>query len=176
VSLIGTARSWAGRLKISRYMRIPVKYSVVSSQQRRPYLPALPVWPDGEDRQVMMRSTEWVMLIKNVIERLEASQPGTGRSGQPRLVITRRTRQRRADANPQRRRVALGRGVDNPGRKRVLNVKPEVAGQDLPAGIGVRDQPLRLRQVIERIGDDLTEHLDIGFARGDHPSGRLRGI
>jgi hypothetical protein len=58
----------------------------------------------------------------------------------------------------------------------VLDVDPEVAGEDLPAHIGVSEQPPGGREIEERFGDDLAEGICVGWVRGDHavrqPAGR----
>jgi hypothetical protein len=51
----------------------------------------------------------------------------------------------------------------------VLEEDLEVAGEDGAARVRVRDQPLRDRQVTERVGDDLAEDLQVVFPGPDHP-------
>ena len=47
--------------------------------------------------------------------------------------------------------------MDDAAGQRVLDVEPEVAGEDLAAGGRVGDQPPGRRQVVEGVGDDLAE-------------------
>jgi hypothetical protein len=66
--------------------------------------------------------------------------------------------------------------VDLPAGDRVLDVHPEVGGQDVTARGPVGDQPPARVQGVERVGDDLGEHVGVGLASGDDHMTRARRV
>ena len=80
----GTAAgSLAGGLQVGGLADLGVEVAVVGLQQRGADALALPVGPDGQDRQVMVGEPGRVMLVQRGVERLEPVQVRAGRPGQP---------------------------------------------------------------------------------------------
>ena len=63
--------------------------------------------------------------------------------------------------------------MDDAAGHGVLDVEPEVAGEDLAAGGLIGYQPLGLRQVVEGVGDDLAEDPQVCRLRRDHGARRV---
>ena len=105
------------------------------------------------------------------VEDGEPLHPRAGDLGQLLAVPVGRFGGLRSEGYPQRGGVPAGGGVHQPVGHRVLDVHPEVAGEDLAAGGLVTDQPPAGREGEERVSDDLAEHPDVGLACADDAAG-----
>ena len=148
---------------------------MVGAQQRGAGSLTLPIEPYREDGHMVMGDADGVAGLKRGAERLEPAGPGTCRGGEPRVVVTGLSWGVLAGWEPQRRCGAVGGGVDDAEGHRVLDIQPEVSGEDLAAGGRISDQPPGRRQVVEGIGDDLAEGVQVRPARGDHMRARAAG-
>src|ERR1035441_3743891 len=112
-----------------------------------------------------------VVAVQRRVEGYEPAGPGARHRGQPDVIAIGRVL---AGWYPQRRGGAAGGGVHGAAGQGVLEVEPEVAGEDLTAGTGVGDQPPGRCQVVEGVGDDLAEDIQVRLAGADHGWARSR--
>ena len=63
--------------------------------------------------------------------------------------------------------------MDDAAGHRVLDVEPEVPGEDLAAGGLIGYQPPGWRQVVEGVGDDLAEDFQVCCLRRDRGAGHV---
>src|ERR1019366_6659016 len=131
-----------------------VERRVVGAQQRGAGALALPLWADSEDGQVTVGDTGRVVPVERRVEGQEPAGPGTCRDGEPCVIVQGLGWPVLAHGYPQRRCGAVRGGVDHTTGHGVLDVDPEVAGEDLLAGGRVIYQPPRRRQIVEGPGDD----------------------
>jgi len=118
-----------------------VEYLVVGVQQGGAGSPALAAWPDGQERQVVVRDPSGVMPVERGVEGEEPAGPWTGHGAQPGAVTGGRACRVLADGYPQRGGDAVIGGVHGAMGQGVLDVKPEIPGEDPPAGGRVGDEP-----------------------------------
>jgi hypothetical protein len=172
VAQVDLAGAQVGGFQVGGSEGVAVEHLVVGAQQRGAGSLALPVWPHGQDGQVMVGDAGRVVPVERRIEDGEAAGPRARRGGQPRAVTVGLVLWVLADAEPQRDRGAVGGGVHGAAGHRVVNIEPEIAGEDPAAGVRVGYQPPGRRQVVEGACDDLAEGIEVGRVRGDHLAGR----
>ena len=80
------AGAQVGGFQVGGHAVVPVECLVVGAQQHAAGSLALPVWPDGEDGQVMVSGAGGVVRVERGVEGQELVDPGTCGGGELRAV------------------------------------------------------------------------------------------
>src|SRR4051812_44027065 len=116
---------------------------------------------DAEDREVVVALPGGVVLMQQVVEDAESVDPGTD-FGSQRLVVACRGRLADfANREPQGGCGPAGGGVDVSALHCLDDEQPEVAGEDLAAGVRIGDEPERGGQVVEGCCDYLAQGIGV---------------
>src|SRR5215470_6212493 len=92
VAQVDPARAQVAGLEVNGRARAVVEHLVVGAQQRGAGAQALPVRPNGQEGQVVVRGTAGVVLVEGGVEGQEPADPPAGGGAEPCVVADGRAR------------------------------------------------------------------------------------
>ena len=121
----------------------------------------------GQDRQVVVRHADRMVLVQVGVEGPEPAAPRAGRGGQRRVVPGWALRAGLPRRGTTRRRRSCRWWCSAAALHRVGDQQSEVPGHDPAALVGVRDQPHRRCQGVEGRCDQVAQRVGVAGVRDD---------